>query len=297
MQPGSSEQYESFDPSKSYKVGLNPEVGSKYHYEVTSETHIKTEYDDKSSDNVNKTTTGTYYQVSKDSSGNFLFHITYDSIHIYTKNKDGETDLDMANAPSSIDPVEKMMGLLKAANITATITPSGDVRQVSGYNDLTEKIMASFAQSDSYTKDMARKKWDQLIDQGIIKKNMDQLFKIFPDSAIRIGGQWKLNSQQDNGIVMNIKSIYTLKAMNSNFTLIESEGKMASDTSTVNLMGYDVLANLHGTQKSEYQLETKTGMLLTSKMKAHFEGSIQLLGKEIPVDIETTVVTSSKKMK
>jgi hypothetical protein len=295
--PGNGEHYESYDPSKSYKLVLAPDSGAKYSFTVNNETSIKTDYEDKKTENVNRTTNAVSYLIGKDSVGNFLFHITYDSVHIYTKNKDTENDLDMANAQTSLDFVEKMLGILKSANITAIISPKGEVKQVNGYDEMTAKIMAAFSGADNRTKDLAMQKWRQMIDQGIIKKNMEQLFTIFPDSAIKIGAQWKLTSHQNSDIGINLKSIYTLKEMNSHFTLIESEGKMLSDTNVVDVMGYNVMAKLQGSQESEYQLETSTGMLISSSVKAHFEGTLEVLGKEVPIDIQTSVIIEGKKTK
>jgi len=297
ISPGTSEHYESYDPSKSYKLMLTPDSGSKYYFLINNETRIKTEYEDKKTDNVNRTTNGVYYKIDKDSVGDYLFHITYDSVHIYTKNKDNETDLDMSNSSSTMDPVEKMLGILKNANVTATISPKGEIKQVNGYDEMTGKIMESLTNTDRNTKELAMQRWRQLIDKGLIKKNMEQLFSVFPDSSIKIGDQWKLASHSGSDIGMNLKSIYTLKAMNSQFTLIQSEGKMDSDTSTLDVMGFPVLAKLKGSQQSEYQLDTKTGMLISSEVKARFEGTLEVMGKEIPIDIYSSVTMEGKKMK
>jgi len=32
---------------------------------------------------------------------------------------------------------------------------------------------------------------DKAIGEGIVKKNVDQLFKMFPDSAVHVGDKWK----------------------------------------------------------------------------------------------------------
>ena len=56
----------------------------------------------------------------------------YDKIHLYTKKGDTETDLDADNAGLTADPTEKMLGILKSANILATVGPMGAVKSASG---------------------------------------------------------------------------------------------------------------------------------------------------------------------
>jgi hypothetical protein len=297
IQSNSDNRYESFDKSKAYKVSLNPQPGSVYHYDVTNESNVKTNYNDNKTENINRTFAGITYDVNKDSIGDFVFHIHYDSVHIYTKDAKGnETDID-ANSLSSIDPMVKMLGILKAANITAVVSQAGVVKQIDGYSQMTDDMLKGFAKADNYTREVARKRWEQLIDQGIIKKNMDQLFNIFPDSAIHIGDKWKSTSHQNNEIGMDIKSVFSLDAMNSQFTLISSRGDMKNDSSKADLMGFAVTANLIGKQESEYQLETQTGMLLTSKLKASIDGTIQMIGKDVPVSIQTIVTMEGRKVR
>jgi hypothetical protein len=289
IQPDSDRDYDKFDPDKTYKLQLNPATGSAYYYDITNESETKLEVDDKRVNNETKTTVGVNYTISRDSAGDFLFNTVYNKVHFYTKSGDIETDMDADNAAFSMNPAEKMLGILKDANIVATVSPSGEIKNVSGYKEMGDKIMAGFAANDINSKNIVQDQWEKLIGDGLIKKNMDQLFKIFPDSAVHLRDTWKLNSRQDGEIGLNVKTTYTLKAINSEIAIIGAKGKITSDNNATNEMGYGgVTTNLTGEQLGEFEMEAKTGMLIRCNIKINVEGTIEVMGREIPVIIKAS---------
>lgn len=248
-------------------------------------------------DNVNKSQVGARYSVNKDSAGNFLFTMAYDKIHLHAKKEDIETDMDAANAATTEDPTEKMLNALTSANIVATVSPAGEVKKVAGYNEIGDKIMAGFSSPDPYARKVAHNKWEQLVGDGIVKKNMDQLFKIFPDSAVHIGDKWKLDSKQKGQFNLNLKNSFTLRGISDGIAFIAVDGEIKSDSTITNLLGYDVVSFLIGHQEGEYRVDTKSGMLLSSNITTSIEGTLQLMGRDIPVTIESSIVVKGKKVK
>jgi hypothetical protein len=59
----------------------------------------------------------------------------------------------------------------------------------------------------------------------------------------------------------------------------------------------NVAADLKGKQQAEYEMETKTGMLISCKMKADVEGTMQAMGREIPMIIKTSLKITGRKVK
>jgi hypothetical protein len=294
----SDTNYPGINGTDEYKLSLNPATGSRYYYDITNESETKFEVEGKKVNNNSKTNVGVAYDITKDSSGNFLLNMIYDKMHLYTKSGDVETDMDADNSAFSMNPIEKMLGVLKNAKMTATVSPIGKIIFVTGYKELGDKIIEGFSNADINQKQIARSQWEQVIGEKLIKNNLDQLFKIFPDSAVHIGAKWKLNSKQGGDFSMNATTFYSLKAINSDITVIKSEGEIVSDSTANTLLGYNnVSTNLRGSQQGEYDMETKTGMLINCKITARVEGTIQVLGREIPVVIKTSVKMNGKKVK
>jgi hypothetical protein len=288
IQPNSDRKYLEGDATKAYTLRLNPPIGSKFYYGISSQSEFSLEVSDKKVDKENKTNAGIYYTLNKDSAGDLVMGMQYDKIHIHSKDGDNESDMDAANAAGSSDVVEKLLGSLKEAGITVTMSPTGVVRSVSGLKEMEDRLLAQVSSISSPEKNAMKGKLDKLIGEELVGRSMDQMFRIFPDSGIHIGDKWERDSRQKGEIVLTSRNSYTLQAIRDGVAYIDSEGAITSDSVT-NYMGYDVATDLKGQQRGEYQLEMRTGMLLNATLTAKIEGSLQLLGRDIPVTIRNSV--------
>jgi len=218
-------------------------------------------------------------------------------VDLYTRNDGVETDLDATKASTSDDPTEKALGVLLSSHVIATVSPIGEVKSITGYREMTDKIMASFSQFGPGAQTATRNKIEQLIGNGIVRKNMDQLFRIFPDSAVHIGDRWKLGSPQQGELNLKSESQFTLKDIDDGTAQLSSEGKLLGDSASVQLMGYTVTPNLKGTQEGEYEMDTHTGMLLGAEINARVEGTIQMMGFDVPLTFEVHVKMKGQKLR
>lgn len=296
--PGSSgNENEKFDPDKTYQLRLKPVAGSSYHYDMINETDIDLEVGDKDVNNQYKTEVGVTYNINQDSAGNYVFSSVYDKIHITTKNNDTKTELDATNGSVSPNPVERMLALLKDAAINVTLTPTGEVTDMAGYKEIGEKLISGFSEYDVAGRKAAMEQWENYIGNGLIKKNFDQLFKLFPDSAVHLGDTWRLKSRQEGDLSYIVTGQYKLKAINTDIAIIESTGKISTSGNNASGLESDgpPAANLTGEQSAEFEIETKTGMVLSCKVKASFEGIVITLGKEVPVKAKISVKVIGKR--
>jgi hypothetical protein len=88
-----------------------------------------------------------------------------------------------------------------------------------------------------------------------------------------------------------------LQDINNDIAIIESEGEITSDSSSINLEGYNnVSSKLKGKQQALYEIETKTGMLISGKIKAKIKGELELMGREVPVTIETLIKINGRRL-
>ena len=279
-----------------YKLQLQPTPGLQYSYEISNESEMSVEVASKTVENINRSSLALYCKIGRDSSGNFLLTSKYSDIHIYSKNGDTENDYD-ASGEDNLELFSRMLAALENATIITTLTPAGVVKDVKGYDEMGEKFIQSFTATDELQKVEMKKQWDQVIGKSFIRGNMDQLFKMFPDSAVHVGDKWKLDTDAVNELNLKIKTIYELKDIDEDITTLESEGILANEKVQGNLMGYDVTANLSGKITGEYEHETKTGMLLKSRVSSKMEGTIEVMGREVPVTIRTLLSITGKKIK
>lgn len=300
--PTKDKHYTGPNEKNVYRLQFKPLTKSRYYYDITNETEMKLEFNDKKIKNTNKTDVGVIYTVGRDSSNSTLLDIRYDKIHLRTSNGDKETDLDAASLDST-DPVSRLLSVLKSTDIVATVSLTGELKVLRGYKEMSEKMLDMFNPSDINGKAAAQKQLDQLIGNGPIKKSMDQMFKIFPDSAVHIGDKWKLSSQPSEQFNVIVQSIYTLDDVSDGIANVSSDGDFSSDGTELLSSGSTSLggsretkANLKGKQHGSYEIDANSGIVLTSKMTVDIEGTIQTLGREIPIEIHTTLQLKGKRL-
>lgn len=293
--PSADKKY-SENASNTYKLQLNPSNGSSYHYNVTTTTQMEIEADDEKVESTNKSIAGMTYTVNKDSSGNYLFNMKYEKLHLNLKNGDNETELDADNGKLTSNPTERMLGLLKDAHLIAVVTPTGNVKEIQGYKDFSIQLLSMLDPNDLNARQVAQKQLDKQIGGEMIKNTMNQLFKIFPDSAVRVGDKWKINLKREGQLPVDTKTSFKLTDITNEIAFVTSTSEIASDNTPINLNGYDVVASLKGTQEAKYEIETKTGMLVNSETESEIKGSLRMQGKEIPIKIIVKAVIKGEKL-
>jgi hypothetical protein len=205
--------------------------------------------------------------------------------------------MDADHAETSLDPAERALGVLKGASIVVTVGPSGRLISIGGEDAIKEKLLSQFSAGDSYTKAIAGKQWDERIKESLIKGNVEQLFKIFPDSAIHVGDRWKLGSTQKDEITLNYMTSYVLKEIVDGTAVILSEGDISSANSTNQLNGTSFTSDLKGKQQGEFEMETASGMLRSNHIDSRISGTMTVMGREVPVDITITMKMDGQKLK
>jgi Family of unknown function (DUF6263) len=297
IQPGSNRHYDDNNPKKVYHLQLNPTDGSQYVYSVIRSTEFEMEVDGKKVDNKNRSQMEVTYTIGRDSMGDIVLNTVYNKIHLYTKNGDTEQEEDADKGDESTDPAEKMLGILKDAKLRVVVSAAGVVKSMQGDEEIKSKLMAAFSPGDTYAKTIAAQQWDQRIKAGLIKDNMQELFRLFPDSAVHVGDRWKLSSIQHVDIDLTNNSSFQLKEIVDGTAVIRSDGDITSGQSAGSMNGTPYSSDLKGKQQGELEMEVATGMLLSSSSEAQITGTISSMGREIPVTISISMKVEGRKLK
>jgi hypothetical protein len=296
-QPGSNRHYDDNNPKRVYHLRLSPADGSQYLYSVTRSTEFEMEVDGKKVDNKNRSQMEIAYTINRDSLGDIVLSTVYNKIHLYTKNGDTEQEEDADKAGESTDPVEKMLGILKGAKLRAVVDSAGGIKSMQGDEEIKNKLMGEFSPGDTYGKTIASKQWDQQVKQGLLRNNMEQLFKIFPDSSVHVGDRWKLHSTQHDQIDLTSTLSCQLKEIVDGTAVIRSEGDITSGQSAGLMNGTPYTADLKGTEQGDLEMEVTSGMLLSSSSESEIKGMISSMGRDIPVTITISMKMEGRKVK
>lgn len=289
--------YVSESPKK-YQVGLHLSKGDKFYYTIINETKTQLEINQQQKVTGNNYQIGLIYEVGQDSLGNVLLKITYDKIHIIIKHKDEDDEIiDADNDGGAFDSVEKLLSFIKGSPITISLSKTGDIISIKGNKEISGKVMASLINGDINFKNKVQELLSQLVGDDFIKNNLQQNFKVFPDTALYIGDSWTRKSSNEAGINFEANTKYVFSSVEDGVADVEVEGIIGNGKpTTTNLMGKDVTTNLKGDQSGILHIDEKTGMVLTGKIKTSIEGTVQVMGREVPIIIKMSKEIQSKRL-
>ena len=274
--------------------GMSTPVTNRYYYTINTETNMEMEVNGQSMKRSNSSELGLIYETKTDSVGHRSLSIIYDKIHLKQKNNDTETEMDADNAATSADPTEQLLGLLKGTRVTASIDTKGKMTNIQGYQQLVETIMKKINKADGYTRQQVQLQLTQLTGEDFIKTNLEQVAGIFPDTAVYIGDTWQTQSRQPGQIPMLCSNTYHLASVENGKMVIESDTQITADKD--NAGSNAATADIKGKQTGILELDEHTRMLLGNTVQSSVKGTIQAMGREIPVTITTYKKMQSKKI-
>jgi len=284
------------DLAKTYKLKVDPESGSKYQYDISNETIMNLEVDGKEIESINRSAMSSNYAISKDSTGTILLTLKFDKIKIYSKTGDKVKEMNSDNN-YSIDPSEKLLSILKETTFQSTLDTTGNVKIISGPNEISDKIITAFPATNQATKDALESQWNKSIGEQFVKQNTSQVFQLFPDTLVHVGSVWKSSTTQQGQLPIAVENLFTLKSINAGIAVIKCLGTISNTNEPANIsgIGNNVKANLEGEQQCEYEIETKTGMVINSHVKAKFQGTVEVMGRTIPIKVKASVNVNGKR--
>lgn len=273
---------------KVFTIKLKPGLNETFNYRISSELNTNFEVKEKKFENVNQSDVEVTYVIQKDSMGDATIRIQYNKLHIHLINNNQESEWNASQDYTPKDNTEQLLNALINGHITATMNKTGDITNVTGYQDIADQLISHMNNLDLETKIKLQKQWDQMVHESIVKKNLDQLFSIFPDTTIRIGEHWKNTVIEKGDISFKVNNLYLLKSIDNGVAFVETKSKIEADSSSTGIQ-IGNLSNLQGNREGVTQVNINSGRIIESESKTNMEGSLQVLGREIPLTIRLKV--------
>jgi hypothetical protein len=270
-----------------YTVKLHLQKGAKYYCNLFSETASDMELVDKKVSTGNQSEIGLIYEVMEDSSvhSGFKLKITYDKLHLITRKDDKETELNTENGANSFNKTEQAMGALKGSAVYVFIDSVGKISKVEGYDVIANKVMSVFGNLDVESRKNIRAQITQMTGDGFVKNNVEQMFKLFPDTAVYIGDSWSDRKVDSSVMPFNVSNVYTFKSIDHGIGKVEFTAEFSPTDKALNGREVKVIKELSGTQDGEFWVDMTSGLVQKSNMQAKIKAMIEVQGREIPVKI------------
>lgn len=295
--PGDGKTHNRTGKEKSYQnISVRSLAGSRFYYKVKNTTKTTFNINGTPAEQDNTVEAGLIYEVLSDSSGTAV-RVTYDKFAIVTDNGNLHTEASSEDGAAAFEAAGRMLALLKGSTVTVRVDTGGNAVEVSGYRELTDKILSNIAIQSESDKQQMRAQMEAMLGKDFIKNNMAQGFSMFPGEPVYAGDSWIKTYEHINELGMKISSTYTLESVDDGIADIKSSAVISDDNKNVNLMGYNVAAKLKGEEEGRYKADTKTGMLVSGTSGISIKGTVSAQGREIPLHIKVTREMSMQKIR
>lgn len=282
-------------PNNKYQFALHLTTGAKYYFNINTETVSKVSVNGKDVETNNKSEAGLIYEVVNSTPDSIQIKLTYDQMKFALKNKAGEKEIDAANAGHSFDDLEKQLAAVKGASMNITLNKKGDILQVTGGNEIIDKLMAATNTRDKAIQVRSREGLNKLIGDDFVRNNLARPFKLFPDTTVSVGDTWKMKNMLPSEIKTDALTTCTLDDIAGNLAKVDAVSEINTNDKTT-VMGSEVAANTKGTQEGHFETDITTGLMMNGTSITSMEGSFQLMGRVIPLDLKITKTITGKKI-
>jgi len=272
----------------SLRQGQNKKTPKLFQVSIENESHIKIDLERNPREIEQEAKAEMNMTIDYDSLKNSVITTTYRNIKFRKNDGTEEVSYDVSEGVNSFDPTSRILGMLKNVKVITVISPRGEILAVKGLKELGDSVMITVNTPDINSRQQLRQQWDNMIQEGIVNKNTQQIFGITPDSAVRMGDSWTRQYTEKGEIGLATSVTYSLEKVVDGTAYISSSGIITADNNVRNMSQPSAKADLHGKMKGNYEVDMASGFVLKSYVETSAEGVMVVMGKSIPIKIKNT---------
>ena len=217
------------------------------------------------------------------------------AVDMETQGMSMKFDSDKKDEGPAANPQFLVFGAMINKSVSATITPIGNIVEVTGIEELRKQMLAETAGQAQIEQTIGA-----AISQDAIKQMFGGAFINYPEKGIKAKSTWTENQTIENQFTLNMINSYSVLAMDENGVKLSLSATMSTiPGNKSNMMVIQVTYNLFGTTSGNLTINPKTGMILESFMEQSINGNItgDMMGQKMDIPMVITSKTTVKQIK
>ena len=216
-------------------------------------------------------------------------------------------DLDMSSqSGDTTNPMNIMMRSLVNNNFNQTISSKGNIREISGLDEIILQKMEKISLADEQKEEFKRNFLESFGEKAIRENNL-QNSVFYPDSLVGSGDSWFITMTISSyGIPMHLLLDVKLKELTGNHAIFITEGILAArkNNESGNRIEPGISYDLAGTQVSEVKINLQNGIIENSITTQFIHGKVSAPDANSPgnyieislkINSRSTLTSRSKK--
>jgi hypothetical protein len=273
---------------------FNLEKGKVNQIKSISKQNIQNTYNGMSfKTDVNSSTTTSFTLLSQE---NDIMRIEFkfDTIQTKTTSSMKNFETSSAKVAKKTEYLEKALNRFSTYTIIAKISTAGKFIGFENYKIFRNNVLGIMDSVPELKKEQIQKQVDTFIKESAIQTMIEPLFAYMPETPVKKADQWETSySLVGGGIAGMVFNTYTLDSVTESSTQLTMKSELESVPSTENA---NINIDIKGNSTGNMTIDLKTGILITSQDKKHYEGSMTMKnqGNEmkmpIVIDAESKII-------
>ena len=275
---------------------LTLEKGKVYKLKNISKQNIQSSYNGMNfTTDVNSSTSIRFTLLSLEKD---LMRIEFkiDTIQSKTNSPMGNKETNSAKPAKKTEYMERIMNRFSNTGIIAKISTSGKFMGFENYKAFRTNVLAIMDSIPESKKDQLQKQIDMTLKESAVQSMIESLFVYLPDNAVKTGETWETsNSVSGGGLTgMNFNTI-TLDSTDQSVAALSLKSELESMPSTdENAL---MQMNIKGQSTGNMTIDLKTGIIIKSNDKKHYEGVMTVKNQGNEVKMPLTINAQSEIIK
>lgn len=272
------------------QLKFNLKAGEKYLFSSVVKQHITQEMMGQKIVTKQDMTSDYIYDVQAVQNGTTTINVTFNALKMDTDVAGGMQQLhfDSANPDAGTGELKVLTNLI-GKSFLMRVNETGQVENIEGLAELIESI------DDQHAEILKQSFGDSSIIQS-----MNQITNIYPDKPVNTGDSWvKKSSGSIAGMLHStVTSQFSLSAINEGVATLSVDGQMVFSKleGSNNPLFQNAELDLNGTQQGTMEVDRATGLPTQTTLKQNVNGTLAIQGMEIPMNIESDIIITGKKM-
>ena len=244
---------------------------------------------------VNSGTTTSFTLLSQEN--NIMrIEFKFDTIQSKTTSPMRNFETNSTKPAKKTEYLEKAMNRFSTYTIIAKISTAGKFLGFENYKTFRNNVLAVMDSVPEGKKEQIQKQVDSFIKESAIQTMIEAMFAYMPENAVKKADKWETSySLVGGGINGMAFNTYTLDnvAGNNAQLLVESELESVPSTAENPNMNIDIKGKSTGTMA----VDLKTGIIITSKDKKHYEGIMTMKNQGTEIKMPMVIDAESESIR
>lgn len=276
------------------RLGFNLQVGQTYYHLIKSSSNVKEELNGEKIDIEIGLTSKTAFKVTGLNDSIYDMAVSYEKLEMTMKRAD-RTMTFSSESKDENDMMSKMLSLMVGQPFNMKMTKAGKIIEVKNVDLIFDNMFDKLPDISAEQKEQVKAQLMQSYGEKAFKGSFEMVTSIFPESPVKKGDSWVINTKLETVMSANLVTTYEFKDRTDSYYFILGNGKIeTSDKDAyVQISGMPTRYNLDGNMTASLKVDSKTGWIIEATINQKMSGIADIKdnpnlpgGLTIPMSIE-----------